>query len=188
MLVRGGRAASDFRPFAGWMVAGPRLCRRGLLAPVLLRPMPAIGFVAVLFLFAVVWATDIVAYFVGRAVGGPKLRPRGQPEEDLVRRRRRHGRRGRGGSSLVKLAGLVVAPMPVAGGAWCFRSCRRPATCSNPRVKRRFGAKDASQLIPGHGGLMDRLDGFVCSRGGRRIRCCAAGLDGAGPRPAGVVS
>ena len=52
-----------------------------LIAPTVLRGDPALGFAAILFLFAIVWLTDIVAYFVGRAVGGPKLMPAVSPNK-----------------------------------------------------------------------------------------------------------
>ena len=57
-----------------------------LLAPVILRRDPALGFVAILFLFAVVWATDIAAYFAGRAHRRAEAVAGGQPEQDLVGR------------------------------------------------------------------------------------------------------
>ncbi len=79
-----------------WVAGGIPYAGALGIAPIVLRADAEFGFVAIIFLFAVVWATDIAAYFVGRAVGGPKLAPRRQPEEDLVGRDWRHARRGRG--------------------------------------------------------------------------------------------
>lgn len=143
-----------------WMVAG--LCYAGvlLLAPIALRRDPSLGFVAIMFLFAVVWATDIVAYFTGRAFGGPKLWPAVSPKKTWS---------GAVGGTLggvvaallvVKLAGLVVAPMLVLV-TLALSVASQAGDLLESALKRRAGAKDASQLIPGHGGLMDRLDGFL---------------------------
>ena len=64
-----------------WCAAGLVYAAALLIAPVLLRRDAAFGFAAIMFLFAVVWVTDIAAYFVGRALGGPKLMPRVSPNK-----------------------------------------------------------------------------------------------------------
>ena len=145
---------------AGWLAAGVIYAGVLLFAPLILRRDPALGFTAMLFVFAIVWATDIAAYFAGRAIGGPKLWPAVSPKKTWS------GAIGgtlggiAAGLLVAKLAGLVVAPILVivalglsivAQGGDLFESA----------IKRQFGAKDSSQLIPGHGGLMDRLDGFL---------------------------
>jgi len=146
--------------FAGWMVAGLVYAGVLLLAPILLRRDPALGLVAILFLFAIVWVTDIAAYFVGRAVGGPKLWPAVSPKKTWS------GAVGgtlcgvAAGLLVVKLAGLVVAPMLVIV-ALALSVAAQLGDLLESAIKRHFGAKDAGQLIPGHGGLMDRLDGFL---------------------------
>jgi phosphatidate cytidylyltransferase len=130
------------------------------LAPIVLRADDADGFLAVIFLFAIVWTTDISAYFAGRALGGPKLMPQVSPNKTWA---------GAVGGliasvvvalALAKMAGLTalfaltmlaVVLSVFAQGGDLFESF----------LKRRFHAKDSSHLIPGHGGLMDRLDGFV---------------------------
>jgi phosphatidate cytidylyltransferase len=131
-----------------------------LLGPALLRRDPEWGLTALLFLFATVWTTDIFAYFCGRAIGGPRLWPRISPKKTWsgalggliggvaasvgVAYASGVGRLG-----IVGVMGLLLSVLAQAGDL--FESA----------VKRRFGAKDASHLIPGHGGLMDRLDGFL---------------------------
>ena len=131
-----------------------------LLAPILLRRDPALGFVAILFLFAIVWATDIAAYFAGRAIGGPKLWPAVSPKKTWS------GAVGgtlggvAAGLVVVKLRGLAVAPVLVLV-AFVLSVVAQAGDLLESAIKRHFGAKDASQLIPGHGGLMDRLDGFL---------------------------
>jgi phosphatidate cytidylyltransferase len=146
--------------FIDWLAAGVGYAAVLLFAPLILRRDPALGFVAILFLFAVVWATDIVAYFAGRALGGPKLWPTVSPKKTWS---------GAAGGTLggiaagvlaVKLMGVSVAPMLIFVA--CFLSVMAQAgDLLESAVKRHFGAKDAGHLIPGHGGLMDRLDGFL---------------------------
>ncbi len=118
------------------------------------------GFLAVIFLFAVVWATDIVAYFVGRAIGGPKLMPNVSPKKTWS---------GALGGTLAAIV-VAVAVAKAAGLTGLFAVAMLAVVLSvfaqagdlfESFLKRRFGAKDSSHLIPGHGGLMDRLDGFV---------------------------
>ena len=113
-----------------------------------------------LFVFAIVWVTDIAAYFTGRAMGGPKLWPAVSPKKTWS------GAIGgtlggiAAGLLVAKIAGLVVAPMMVLV-ALGLSIVAQAGDLLESAIKRHFGAKDASQLIPGHGGLMDRLDGFL---------------------------
>ena len=106
------------------------------------------------------WATDIAAYFAGRAVGGPKLWPAVSPKKTWS------GAIGgtlggvAAGLLVAKLFGLAVSPMLVLV-AIGLSVVAQAGDLLESAVKRHFGAKDASQLIPGHGGLMDRLDGFL---------------------------
>ena len=148
-------------PRRGWAAAGVIYAGIVGLAPIVLRSDRSFGFVAIMFLFAIVWATDIFAYFGGRAIGGAKLcrasaRRRPGPARSAGTPRRcwraapspkwpdcRRCRR-RGHAALLSV----------------LRASRRPVRIL---FKRRFGAKDASHLIPGHGGLMDRLDGFIAA-------------------------
>jgi phosphatidate cytidylyltransferase len=158
MLVRGGHPS--FPSFLAWMAAGLVYAGVLLLGPVLLRGDAAFGLMAMLFLFAIVWATDIAAYFAGRAIGGPKLWPAVSPKKTWS------GAIGGtvggvvAGVIVVKAAGLVVAPMLVLV-ALILSIASQAGDLLESSIKRHFGAKDASQLIPGHGGLMDRLDGFL---------------------------
>jgi phosphatidate cytidylyltransferase len=142
------------------MVAGLIYAGALLLAPILLRRDPTLGFWALLFLFAVVWATDIAAYFAGRAIGGPKLMPAVSPKKTWA------GAIGGAlggvvaGLIVVKYAGLGVAPALVIL-AFMLSVVAQAGDLLESAIKRHFGAKDSSGLIPGHGGLMDRLDGFL---------------------------
>ena len=154
--LRQGRPAAILSglgvPYAGAMV----------IPIVLLRGGSASGLVAVLFVFAAVWGSDIMAYFFGRAFGGPKLWPRVSPKKTWS---------GFLGGTLCGAAAAAAVAL-VAGYAqpgllflmaFLLAVMSQGGDLLESALKRRFGAKDASNLIPGHGGLMDRLDGFAAA-------------------------
>jgi len=150
-----------------------------LLAPILIRHQALWGFVAIVFVFGVVWATDILAYFVGRLVGGPKLWPKVSPNKTWA---------GAVGGVLGAVAvGWIVASFAVAGEAlhlalvaFGLSIASQAGDLFESAVKRRFGAKDAGHIIPGHGGLMDRLDGFIVAAAIAAVYgICRAGMDDA---------
>jgi phosphatidate cytidylyltransferase len=130
------------------------------LGPALIRRDAAWGFVAVLFVALTVWATDIFAYAVGRIVGGPLLWPRVSPNKTWA------GAIGgvvggvAAGTSVAYASG-VDKLVAVGVVALLLSVLTQAGDLFESAVKRRFGAKDAGSLIPGHGGLMDRLDGFL---------------------------
>jgi phosphatidate cytidylyltransferase len=146
--------------YRGWAAAGVPYAGAIGIAPMALRADSEDGFVAVIFLFAIVWTTDIVAYFLGRLIGGPKLLPRVSPKKTWS-----------GAISGLVAAVLAAIAVAKAGGlsglysiaavAAILSTVAQAGDLFESRLKRRFGAKDSSHLIPGHGGLMDRLDGFV---------------------------
>jgi phosphatidate cytidylyltransferase len=131
-----------------------------LVAVCLLRASAAGGLWAILWLFGVVWGADVMAFVGGRLIGGPKLWPRLSPAKTWS---------GFGvGIFCGAAAGLVAAGAansPV--GLFCFglatAAVSQGGDLLESALKRRFGVKDSSQLIPGHGGLMDRLDGFAAA-------------------------
>ncbi|WP_460450962.1 phosphatidate cytidylyltransferase [Alsobacter sp. SYSU BS001988] len=150
----------------GWAAAGVVYAAVLAVAPIDLRGDPSFGVVAIFWMFAVVWITDIAAYFVGRSVGGPKLCPRVSPKKTwsgFI-----------GGVAGGTLAGLAVVHVARSsyGLGWTFGGFGLVALTLGSAIlsqggdlfessmKRRFGAKDSSHLIPGHGGVMDRLDSF----------------------------
>ena len=152
--------ASKMRPV--WCASGLVYAAAIVIAPVLLRRDASLGFAAILFLFVVVWLTDITAYFVGRAAGGPKLMRRVSPNKTWSG--------AVGGTVAGVLGGVVVASQFGMGGlaavaavAFVLSVVSQAGDLAESAIKRQFDAKDASQLIPGHGGLMDRLDGFVAA-------------------------
>jgi phosphatidate cytidylyltransferase len=144
----------------GWVAGGVPYAGAIGIAPIALRSDSEDGFVAVMFLFAIVWTTDIAAYFLGRMIGGPKLLPRVSPKKTWSG--------AIGGMAAAVLVALAVAKaaglsglVPIALLAATLSFVAQAGDLFESQLKRRFGAKDSSHLIPGHGGLMDRLDGFV---------------------------
>ena len=170
---------AKLRTFAliDWLAAGVAYAAVLLFAPLILRRDPSLGFVAILFLFAVVWVTDIAAYFAGRAFGGPKLWPAVSPKKTWS---------GAAGGTLggiaagvltVKLMGVSVGPMLILV-AGLLSAVAQAGDLLESAIKRHFGAKDAGQLIPGHGGVMDRLDGFLtAAAAAAMVGLSRAGLD-----------
>lgn len=125
-----------------------------------LRQDAFLGFDAIIFMFLVVWTTDTMAYVSGRLVGGPKLWPSVSPNKTWS------GFVG-GLLAAVAMSALFSEAIPQAsalrlgllGGVLSVVS--QAGDLAESALKRGFGVKDAGHLIPGHGGLMDRLDGFV---------------------------
>jgi phosphatidate cytidylyltransferase len=145
-----------------WCAAGLVYAAALLIAPVLLRNDARQGFAAIMFLFVIVWLTDIAAYFIGRAVGGPKLMPSVSPNKTWS---------GAVGGTLAGVIGGVLLARQMGLGslaaiavvALVLSVVSQVGDLAESAIKRRFGTKDASSIIPGHGGLMDRLDGFVAA-------------------------
>ncbi|MBI5262040.1 MAG: phosphatidate cytidylyltransferase [Bradyrhizobium sp.] len=145
----------------GWAAAGFVYAAAAQVASVLVRQDPTNGFSALMFVLLVVWGADIGGYFAGRIIGGPKLWPRVSPKKTWA------GALGGSGASLLIAAGFAVLEFgkigPLLALAALLSVISQLGDLFESAVKRRFGVKDSSHLIPGHGGLMDRLDGFVAA-------------------------
>lgn len=147
------------------LAAGIPYVGLGAVALVVLRADPGTGLGNVLFVILVVWASDIGAYAVGRMVGGPKLAPSISPGKT------RSG--AVGGLLAAMLVGVLVGAVAGrAAGAWWLHAGLAAALLGiaaqagdllESWAKRRFGVKDSGRLIPGHGGLLDRLDGVLAA-------------------------
>jgi phosphatidate cytidylyltransferase len=155
-----GVAALTLAPRRAWIAGAVVYAGALAVAPIVLRLDEEDGFLAVIFLFAIVWMTDIGAYFAGRALGGPKLVPQVSPNKTWAG--------AVGGLLAAILAAVAVAKLaalsaifPLAVLALALSVFAQAGDLFESFLKRRFHAKDSSHLIPGHGGLMDRLDGFV---------------------------
>jgi phosphatidate cytidylyltransferase len=118
------------------------------------------GLTALFLVFAIVWATDTGAFFAGRTIGGPKLWPRVSPKKTWAG--------AIGGLVAAVAAGAVVALAaglprlpPLLMIAFLLSVACQLGDLFESAVKRRFGVKDSGRIIPGHGGLMDRVDGLI---------------------------
>jgi phosphatidate cytidylyltransferase len=144
-----------------WALAGLLYAAAALFGAVLVRADPQSGFIALLFVLLIVWVTDIGGYFAGRSIGGPKLWVRVSPKKTWA------GALGGFGGSVVVAAGFAAwgfgRMLPLLLLAAALSIVSQLGDLFESAVKRRFGVKDSSNVIPGHGGLLDRLDGFVAA-------------------------
>ncbi len=144
-----------------WVAAGFLYAAAAEVASVMVRLDAEKGFAALMLVLLVVWATDIGGYFAGRSIGGPKLWPRVSPKKTWA------GAIGSFVASLAVAGGFAAldlgktAPLLLLGAVLSVVS--QLGDLFKSAVKRRFGVKDSSHIIPGHGGLLDRLDGFVAA-------------------------
>ncbi|MEA1833025.1 phosphatidate cytidylyltransferase [Methylobacterium durans] len=155
----------------GWgrlrAVAGLAAAAVIVLVPSALRDDPEIGIVGPAWMFAVVWSTDIAAYFTGRTLGGPKLMPRISPKKTwsgAIGGLLAAVAAGTGLMALARVYGwssLAEAPLEQVALASAVASILSQAgDLVESGLKRVYGVKDSGRSIPGHGGVMDRLDGF----------------------------
>lgn len=145
------------------LVLGLLYCGLPAVALIWLRAAPW-GFYATLFVMAVVWGADIAAYFTGRAIGGPKLAPAISPNKTWS------GAFGGLLGSLLAASALALLWPGHANAAGIGRLAVLALPLAvlsilgdlyESHLKRRAGVKDSGTLLPGHGGVMDRLDGLV---------------------------
>lgn len=145
---------------SGWMPGGVFYAGLSGISLAAIRGGDQLGLMAILFVFAVVWGTDILAYFFGRSIGGPKLAPRISPGKTWS------GAVGGTVSGVALGSALVLAffsnvPVQTIVLALLLSIFSQIGDLFESFIKRRFGVKDSSHLIPGHGGVMDRVDGLV---------------------------
>lgn len=167
-----GLFARKLQPRAAfWITAGLIYCGLPAIALLWLRAQPD-GIAATIWVLALVWSTDIAAFFTGRAIGGPKLMPTISPNKTWAG----------------AIGGVIAAALVGAGLArWYLRQGGSPVwlltfagiaavlailavlgDLFESGLKRRAGVKDSGALLPGHGGVLDRLDGLV------PVACAAA--------------
>lgn len=159
VAVLAAAAADSLRRGGMWSAAGLFYAGFSAIALSFLRE-GGHGLVTVVYLFAVVWSTDVFAYFAGRAIGGPKLAPRISPNKTWSG--------SIGGTVCAVIAGTLVGAIAgkeivfaIPALAFALSIASQLGDLFESWVKRRFGRKDASHIIPGHGGIMDRVDGLV---------------------------
>jgi phosphatidate cytidylyltransferase len=162
LLVAGAIIAQLLaRPFRfGWgMGFGVLYAGLPAIALVLIRADAHLGIATILWLLVLVWASDTGGYIFGRWIGGPKLAPRISPKKTWAG--------FAGGVAVAIVASWAVdhfaipeASIPIWLAA-LLSVVSQGGDLGESAFKRRFGAKDSSRLIPGHGGLMDRIDGLI---------------------------
>ncbi len=148
------RRASMLWPAAGMLTIGLAACSFSAM-----RGLEAFGLATAIWIAALVVATDVGAYFAGRLLGGPKLWERVSPKKTWAGLA--------GGVAAAAAAGACFAPFfegawltPVATLSAVAAIVAQGGDLAESALKRRFGVKDSSTLIPGHGGVLDRIDGF----------------------------
>lgn len=148
-----------------WTAAGVGWVGLPVLALLWLRALPELGLAALLWLLVVVWSTDTAAYVAGRGLGGPRLAPSISPGKTWA---------GLLGGMLGAALAAVIGAWAI--GAWAVDSGRWLLAAAlgaglavvaqlgdlfESALKRRAGVKDSGHLIPGHGGVLDRVDGLL---------------------------
>ncbi len=156
-----------------WSAAGVYYAGLPAIALIGIRQDPEYGFHAILYLFLVVWSTDTGAFFTGRLIGGPKLAPKISPNKTwsgFI-----------GGALSACAAGILYAAWlghtsipTVAVLSIVLALISQGGDLGESFIKRFFGVKDSSGIIPGHGGVLDRLDGLVFAAIGAGLIAVAA--------------
>lgn len=167
IVVAGAMAATLWATRGGrsdpvWLGLGVVYLAAACLAFLWLYRWPAHGSEVVLWLVAVVWGTDAGAYFAGRGIGGPRLAPSISPNKTWAGLA--------GGAAVAAVAGAVAVPWVRPGETLSLVTLSvalalvaQVGDLFESSLKRRFGFKDSSNLIPGHGGVLDRIDGLLAA-------------------------
>lgn len=139
------------------------------------------GFAATAWVFAMIWATDIGAYAFGRGIGGPKLAPRISPNKTwagLLGGMLCSAAVGAAGVALPCLGSGAPGWAVLAGLGAVLAVVAQAGDLFESAIKRRVGAKDSSRLIPGHGGVLDRVDGLLTAAPAALAALAAMGATG----------
>jgi phosphatidate cytidylyltransferase len=157
-LIRASRGETVSE--AWWSAAGVYYAGIPAIALIWIRSDPQFGWFAILYIFAIVWTTDTAAYVFGRTIGGPKLAPRISPKKTWSG--------FLGGTLSAALVGGLFAlwigdsnSIKLALLSFVLAMAAQFGDLGESALKRSFGTKDSSGLIPGHGGVLDRLDGLI---------------------------
>ena len=152
---------SRLLPSLLWQLLGIPYVVLSVAALIALRNDAQFGLQAVLWCMGCVWSADVLAYFSGRIVGGPKLVPMISPKKTWA---------GLGGAVFGSLVASIIFSLlthrslwPLAGFAALLGIVEQMGDIFESMFKRRFGVKDSGRIIPGHGGVLDRVDGLVAA-------------------------
>lgn len=150
LILRAGLAA--------WLITGIAAILAAVCGLMFVRGVPEHGLALTVTMMVCVWVTDIAAYFAGKGFGGPQLSPTNSPNKTWS---------GAAGAIICSgLIGVLIAGvLQTALLPWLFFAAGLSVLSQTGDLlqsywKRHFGVKDSGRLIPGHGGLLDRLDSF----------------------------
>jgi phosphatidate cytidylyltransferase len=153
-------ARKDPDPSPRWTALGALWVALPCVCLLWLAREGAVGRATLLWVLAVVWTTDVGAYAIGKTLGGPRLAPHWSPGKTWAGLA--------GGMVCAALTGwattayLGISPaLPIILISAGLAVVEQFGDLAESLAKRRFGVKDTSGLIPGHGGLLDRLDGLL---------------------------
>jgi phosphatidate cytidylyltransferase len=168
------------RPKSFWSYLGIFYVGLPVIAFTLLRQDPVYGSAAILWILLIVWGADILAYFAGRTIGGPKLAPRISPKKTWA---------GLAGAIVGSTSASMVFAYFLKFESWAMLAvlaaglavAEQGGDLFESSLKRHYGVKDSGRLIPGHGGVIDRVDGLITVA----VLAAIIGLaHGTGPGPA----
>jgi phosphatidate cytidylyltransferase len=153
-------ALAYYRFAALWFGLGVAYVAIPCLAIIALRADPELGLPQIFWIVALVIAADTGAYIAGRSIGGPKLAPRISPNKTWA---------GLGGAVVsAAIVGAITAVALDRPSVWALTAVSgglgivaQAGDLAESAFKRHFGVKDASNIIPGHGGALDRVDGLI---------------------------
>ena len=152
--------AVQFERRAAWPAAGVIYLALPVLAIIWLRGGPEAGRASLLWLFVLVWATDVGALTAGRTLGGPRLAPTISPNKTWSG--------AIGGLACAAAVGALVGWLTgdagialLVGLSVAFSLVSQVGDLVESAVKRHYSVKDSGSLIPGHGGILDRVDGLL---------------------------
>jgi phosphatidate cytidylyltransferase len=160
MIVEWSKISARRPGAAPWYALGIVYVFVPCLALIWLRADPAVGLQQIFWIVALVIAADTGAYIAGRSIGGPKLAPRVSPNKTWA---------GLGGAvvsaAVIGAITAVVMDRPSVGTLTIISAglavIEQMGDLAESAFKRHFGVKDASNIIPGHGGALDRVDGLI---------------------------
>jgi phosphatidate cytidylyltransferase len=161
LRYRGESGLSSFDRVTG-LVIGLLVLTPTWLALVYLHGSSSYGPALVLFIFMLIWGADVGAYFAGRKFGKRKLAPNVSPGKTVE-----GVFGGMAMSAVVAAVGMMLFKMPLASAFWFIPLCFVVVIFSvigdlfESLFKRRVGVKDSGQLLPGHGGILDRIDSLT---------------------------
>lgn len=160
---------------AVWLTAGFVYMAPAAVALVELRHIHLVGRMDMLFLVLIIWASDIGAYVVGRLIGGPRLAPAISPGKTWSGALGGLVAAGLVGLAVAAAAGGDVAALHAVEIAMVLGAASQIGDLLESWFKRHFGVKDSGRSIPGHGGLLDRLDGMLTAAPAAWLMAAAIG-------------